>query len=116
MPESAADKLTVAQAAEELDISPRRVRALIDSNKLPATRFGERAWMISRADLELVRVRKPGRPWPAKDAKPKPAKRGAAGATPADRDEQADVAMRKTLRKAGLPLDQQKPPERGRRK
>ena len=72
MPEAApTDKITVAQAARELRISARRVRALIDSAKLPAVRFGERAWMIARADLELVRDRKPGRPWPkAETAKP----------------------------------------------
>ncbi len=53
--------LTTEQAAVELGVSPRRVRYLINGERLPATRKG-RDWLINRADLALVRDRKPGRP------------------------------------------------------
>ena len=53
--------LTTQQAAERLGITTRRVRALITSGQLPATRHG-RDWDIRPVDLALVRERKPGRP------------------------------------------------------
>ncbi len=55
------DDLTTNEAAEILNISPRRVRALIHAGRLPAEKHG-RDWAIKPADLELVKVRKPGRP------------------------------------------------------
>lgn len=55
------DLLTVAEAAKELNISPRRVHALIDDGRLPAEKLGS-YYVIKKADLELVRTRKPGRP------------------------------------------------------
>lgn len=54
-------KITSIQAAKELNISVRRIRALIDQGHLPAEKIG-RDWIINQADLERVRERKPGRP------------------------------------------------------
>lgn len=53
--------LTTRQAAKRLGISPRRVRALIASGRLPATKHGS-AWAIQEKDLELVKERPTGRP------------------------------------------------------
>ena len=53
--------ITVAQAATELSVSQQRIRALIAAGRLRAVKFGS-AWLIQPADLEAVRVRRPGRP------------------------------------------------------
>jgi excisionase family DNA binding protein len=53
--------LTTAQAAAILQVSRRRVEALISASRLPAQKFG-RDWLIRPEDLELVKVRRPGRP------------------------------------------------------
>ncbi len=53
--------LTANAAAKILKVSARRVRALIKAERLPAQKVG-RDWVILEPDLELVRVRKPGRP------------------------------------------------------
>lgn len=53
--------LTVDQAADELGVTPRRVRALIKAERLAAEKVG-RDWLIKPKDLEAVRDRKPGRP------------------------------------------------------
>jgi excisionase family DNA binding protein len=53
--------LTTREVAERLNISMRRVRALIESGNLPSTQYG-RDHLISEADLKLVKDRKPGRP------------------------------------------------------
>jgi excisionase family DNA binding protein len=53
--------LTVEQAAAELHVTPRRIRAMILAERLPAEKFG-RDWVIRPAALEKVRNRKPGRP------------------------------------------------------
>ena len=53
--------LTANAAAKILKVSARRVRALIKAERLPAQKVG-RDWVILFEDLELVRVRKPGRP------------------------------------------------------
>ena len=58
--------LTVAQAAAALGIGARRLRTLIETGRLPACRFG-RAYTILPADLDLVRIRRPGNPaWRSK--------------------------------------------------
>ena len=62
------DFLTTTDAAGELGISPRRVRALISAGRLATTEVGG-MHLIAPRDLDAVRDRKPGRPWPA--AKPK---------------------------------------------
>lgn len=53
--------LTVDQAATELGVSARRVRALITDERLPAEKVG-RDWLIKPGDLAKVKERKPGRP------------------------------------------------------
>jgi len=57
--------LTVEQAAEKLGIGSQRVRDLIRVGRLPAEKIGKGQqgfWLIKEVDLELVKVRKPGRP------------------------------------------------------
>lgn len=54
-------KITTTQAAVALNVSQRRVQALITAGRLPATRIG-RDLLIEARDLERVRVRKSGRP------------------------------------------------------
>jgi excisionase family DNA binding protein len=55
-------RLTAAQAAKKLRVSPARIRQLIRSKDLPATLFGN-SYQILEPDLELVRKRpKAGRP------------------------------------------------------
>jgi len=53
--------LTTQDAAQKLGVTPTRVRALIQSQRLPATKFSG-VWMISEKDLVLVQNRKPGAP------------------------------------------------------
>ncbi len=53
--------LTTKEAAEILGVHQSRIYALIDSNRLAASRFGK-AWVIYEADLRAVKDRKPGRP------------------------------------------------------
>ncbi len=52
--------LTTTQAADVLGVSARRVRALIQSGRLPAERIG-RDWTVRREDLDKLE-RKVGRP------------------------------------------------------
>ena len=59
--------LTTQEVAERLGVSTRRVIALIEAGRLPASRFGK-AYAIKEADLGIVAERPAGRP--AKDAKP----------------------------------------------
>jgi excisionase family DNA binding protein len=59
------DYLTTKQAAERLGITPRRVQALIEAERLPAQKFG-RDYMIREKDLKLIEERKVGRPKKAK--------------------------------------------------
>jgi excisionase family DNA binding protein len=67
------DQLTTAQAGAELGITANRVMVLIKSGRLPATRFGW-AWVIRRADLDLIRSRPHGIHLTDWRAKKKPAK------------------------------------------
>jgi excisionase family DNA binding protein len=53
--------LSVAEAAERLGVSIRRVQQLVAGGRLPADRFGG-AFIIKAKDLRLVANRKPGRP------------------------------------------------------
>jgi excisionase family DNA binding protein len=55
------EMISTNEAAKELGISNIRVRVLIRDGRLPAQKIG-RDWIIRRSDLDLVRVRKPGRP------------------------------------------------------
>jgi excisionase family DNA binding protein len=60
------DLLTTREVAERLNVSLRRVRALIEAGKLPSQQLG-RDHLIKESDLKLVKDRKPGRPAKAKD-------------------------------------------------
>lgn len=53
----ATEMLTVAQAAERYGSSPRHIRRLCSSRKLPAVRSG-RDWAIDSRDLDDYRFRK----------------------------------------------------------
>lgn len=53
--------ITTKEAAERLDVSMRRVTALINEGRLPSTQIG-REHLIKESDLELVKDRKVGRP------------------------------------------------------
>ncbi len=54
-------KLSTTQAAERLNVSRRRVIALIEQGKLPAEKFSN-VYMINEKVLALVENRKGGRP------------------------------------------------------
>ncbi len=49
--------LTCQQVADELGISISRVHHLIAAGRVPATKFGARAWAIRKEDIEAIRVR-----------------------------------------------------------
>ena len=53
--------ISTAEAAKRLNVTPSRVRALIQAKRLKAFKYG-REWLIDPKDLEAVRVRKVGRP------------------------------------------------------
>ena len=53
--------ITTAQAAIILQVSRSRILKLIEAGRLPAEKIG-RDWLIRPEDLELVKVRRPGRP------------------------------------------------------
>jgi excisionase family DNA binding protein len=67
-------QLTTQQVAAELGVTKARVVALIRAGRLPAEKVGVQ-YLIQPADLERVRVRKPGRPPAPKAAKAKGRKR-----------------------------------------
>lgn len=53
--------ISTREAAEKLDLSIRRVQALITSGRLPAQKIGN-SYVVREKDLEFVRERIPGRP------------------------------------------------------
>jgi len=53
--------LTTKEAAKILEISQRRVQALVTAGRLPAVKMGG-VYLIKEKDLKLVAERKPGRP------------------------------------------------------
>src|SRR5438874_15681 len=61
------DLMSVHQAAQALGVSPRRVRALIGSNRVPAVRLG-RSWALDRSLLRSHGRRISGRPISADNA------------------------------------------------
>jgi len=58
---SSMEFLTTLEVADKLGVTRRRVLALIEAGRLPATKFG-RDYMIREKDLKLVENRKVGRP------------------------------------------------------
>ena len=65
MPQMTNELIGTKEAAGELGVIPRRVRALITAGRLKAMLVGG-TYLIRRRDLEAVRVRKIGRPRKAK--------------------------------------------------
>jgi len=61
------DVLSVARVADVLDVSPRRVRQLLESGQLAGQQLG-RSWVIDRGDVERLRRNGAGRPWSASSA------------------------------------------------
>jgi len=61
------DLMSVNQAAQALGVSPRRVRALIGSDRVPAVRLG-RSWALDRSLLRSRPGRRAGRPISADNA------------------------------------------------
>lgn len=53
--------ISTTEAAERLNVTPSRVRKMIDSGRLKATKVGS-VWLIDPKDLEAVKDRKVGRP------------------------------------------------------
>lgn len=62
-------QITTTLAAQRLGISPRRVRVLIETGRLPAERIG-RDYLIREGDLVKVATRKSGRPRRVHEAAP----------------------------------------------
>jgi hypothetical protein len=59
--------VNVARAADVLDVSPRRVRQLLESGQLAGQQLG-RSWVIDRGDIDRLRRNGAGRPWSASSA------------------------------------------------
>ena len=60
-----ADFLTTSEVAAELGVTRRRVVAMITKGRLKAQVMGSNTrpvYLVARADLKLVKNRKPGRP------------------------------------------------------
>jgi excisionase family DNA binding protein len=53
--------ISTEEAAAELGISRRRIAAMILNKQIPTRRIG-RSLYVYQADLDAVRIRKPGRP------------------------------------------------------
>ncbi len=62
------DLISTKEASAKLNVSIRRVQALIASGKLPAKKIG-RDFVILESDLELVKDRQTGRPPKPKEIK-----------------------------------------------
>jgi excisionase family DNA binding protein len=60
--------ISTAEAARRLEVTPNRVRALIDAKRLKAIKVG-REWLIDPQDLNAVKKRTPGRPKSIKTSK-----------------------------------------------
>ena len=53
--------ISAAEAATRLNVTSSRVRKMIDSGRLKATKVGN-MWVINPKDLDAVKDRKVGRP------------------------------------------------------
>jgi excisionase family DNA binding protein len=60
--------ISVTEAAKRLNVTPTRIRAMISSGRLKATKVGN-VWVISPKDLEAVKDRKVGRPRKARKSR-----------------------------------------------
>ncbi len=61
------DLVTVQEAAKELEVSIGRVHQFIREGRLQAQKLGSQ-YVIEKADLEKLKLRKPGRPPKAKES------------------------------------------------
>lgn len=59
--------MSVVEAAEELDLSPRRVRQLLAAGQIPGQQVGG-TWVIERMSLDELRRVGVGRPWSPRSA------------------------------------------------
>jgi excisionase family DNA binding protein len=59
--------ISTAEAAKRLNVTPDRVRKMIEAKRLKATKLGN-VWLIDPKDLEAVKDRKVGRPRKARKA------------------------------------------------
>jgi excisionase family DNA binding protein len=59
--------IDTTEAARRLNVTPTRVRAMINSGRLKATKVGI-VWMIDPKDLDALKDRKVGRPRKARKA------------------------------------------------
>ena len=59
--------IDTTEAARRLNVTPTRVRAMINSGRLKATKVGV-VWMIDPKDLDVLKDRKVGRPRKARRA------------------------------------------------
>jgi excisionase family DNA binding protein len=62
--------ISAAEAAKRLNVTSSRVRKMIESGRLKATKVGN-MWVIEPKDLDGVKDRKVGRPRKARKGKPK---------------------------------------------
>ena len=53
--------ISTAEAAKRLNVTPSRVRKMIEAKRLKATKLGS-VWLIDPKDLDAVKDRKVGRP------------------------------------------------------
>ncbi len=53
--------ISTKEASEKLELSIRRVQALITDGRLPAQKIGN-SYVVKEKDLDLVKERTPGRP------------------------------------------------------
>jgi hypothetical protein len=53
--------MTTSQAAKELGVHPSRVRRMATARGI-GMKLTDRLWVFSAAEVEAMRVRKPGRP------------------------------------------------------
>jgi excisionase family DNA binding protein len=53
--------ISTTEAAKRLNVSPSRVRKMIEAKRLKATKVGN-VWLIDPKDLDAVKDRKVGRP------------------------------------------------------
>jgi excisionase family DNA binding protein len=53
--------ISTTEAAKRLNVTPDRVRKMIEANRLKAIKVG-REWLIDPKDLDAVKDRKVGRP------------------------------------------------------
>lgn len=62
---SETDTLTTAEAAARMGVSPRRMRHLCNTGRVPGARKSPWGWQIPASNLARIQVRPgPGRPWP----------------------------------------------------